>query len=127
VCAFSHRYFCPPFSYESARDQEIYFRFCVGLPCVFPSACTGTQLSHAEYEFLTAAVMNSSAFWDKPPCNPLKINRRFGGTCCLNLHGRKISQERNQHEADSWRWRRYVPPKRRLIISGLYGVTSHKI
>jgi hypothetical protein len=31
------------------------------------------------------------------PCNALKINRRFGGTC-LNLQGRRISQARNQHK-----------------------------
>jgi hypothetical protein len=28
--------------------------------------------------------------------SPLKVNRRFGGTCRLHLQGRKISQARNQ-------------------------------
>jgi hypothetical protein len=32
------------------------------------------------FEVLTAAVMNSSVFWDTTPCSPLKINRRFRGT-----------------------------------------------
>jgi hypothetical protein len=27
----------------------------------------------------------------------------------------------------SWRWRRYVPPKRRLILNGLHGVISQKL
>jgi hypothetical protein len=30
------------------------------------------------------------------PCSPLKINGRFGGTCCLHLQGRRISQARKQ-------------------------------
>jgi hypothetical protein len=35
-------------------------------------------------------------FWIK-----LKVNRRFKGTCLLHLHGRRISQIRNQYEACS--------------------------
>jgi hypothetical protein len=36
------------------------------------------------------------------PCRPLKLNaRNSGGTCWLHLQGRRISQTRNQHEADS--------------------------
>jgi hypothetical protein len=31
-------------------------------------------------EVLTAVVMKSPIFWDKPPCSPLKVHRRFGGT-----------------------------------------------
>jgi hypothetical protein len=34
------------------------------------------------------------------PCSPAKINRRFGGTCHLHFQSRRISQVRNQHEAD---------------------------
>jgi hypothetical protein len=37
--------------------------------------------------------IKSSIFWDITPCSPLKLNQRFGGTCCLHLHGRRISQE----------------------------------
>jgi hypothetical protein len=29
-------------------------------------------------------------------CSPLKVNRRFGGTCRLHLQGRRISRARNQ-------------------------------
>jgi hypothetical protein len=29
--------------------------------------------------------MNNSVFWGITPCSPLKVNRRFGGTC--RLHG----------------------------------------
>jgi hypothetical protein len=45
--------------------------------------------------------MKSSIFLDITPCNPLKVNRRFGGTCRLHLQERRISQARNQLEADS--------------------------
>jgi hypothetical protein len=37
--------------------------------------------------YLTGANMKSSIFWDIKPCSPLKVNRCFGGTCCLHLHG----------------------------------------
>jgi hypothetical protein len=32
-------------------------------------------------EVLVAVVMKSCIFWDMTPCSPLKINRRFRGTC----------------------------------------------
>jgi hypothetical protein len=32
------------------------------------------------------------------PCSPLKVSRRFGGTCYLHLQNRRISQARNQRE-----------------------------
>jgi hypothetical protein len=30
------------------------------------------------FEILTAVVIKSVIFWDKTPCSPLKVNRRFG-------------------------------------------------
>jgi hypothetical protein len=59
----------------------------------------------------------------------LKVNRRFGGKCCLQLQGRGMSQARNHRESrwQPWRWRQHVPPKRRLTINGLHGVISQKI
>jgi hypothetical protein len=38
-------------------------------------------LQYVGLEFLTAADMNSSIFCDITPYSPLKVNRRFGGTC----------------------------------------------
>jgi hypothetical protein len=55
------------------------------------------------FDVLTAVVMKSSIFWDITQCSPLKDNRRFGSAYCLHLHGRRISQSRNEHEADSKR------------------------
>jgi hypothetical protein len=34
-------------------------------------------------------VMKSTIFWDITPRSPLIVNRRFGGTYCLHLQGRK--------------------------------------
>jgi hypothetical protein len=76
-------------------------------------------------------VIKSTIFWDRTPCSPLKVNRRFGGTYRLYLQGRRVSRARNQCEI-SWqaekfrRWRRYIPPKRRLTFNGLHGVISQK-
>jgi hypothetical protein len=69
---------------------------------------------------------------DITPCSPLRVSRRFRGICHLRLHGRIISQVRNQHEAlhaeliKPWRWRRYVLPKRRLNFNGFHCVMSQK-
>lgn len=40
--------------------------------------------------------MNNSVFWDITRCSPLKVNRRFGETCRLYLHGRRIYLEIKQ-------------------------------
>jgi hypothetical protein len=45
--------------------------------------------------------LKSSIFWDKTPCSPLKVNRRFGGIYRLHLEDRRISQVRNNCES---RW-----------------------
>jgi hypothetical protein len=66
------------------------------------------------FEVLTAVVVKSCIFWDVTPCSPLKLNRRFGGTCRLHLQGRRISQARNQREAGG-------------KLNGLHAVTSQKV
>jgi hypothetical protein len=93
------------------------------------------------FEDLTAVVFKSTIFWDITPCGPLKANWRFGGTYCLHLQDRETSRARNQVEsrwqAGLWwflarliyrsrKWRRYIPPKRRLSLNGLHGVISQK-
>jgi hypothetical protein len=47
------------------------------------------------FEVLTAVAMQSTIYWDITPCSPLSVNRRFGGTYCLHLHGRKNKFSRN--------------------------------
>jgi hypothetical protein len=74
------------------------------------------------------------------PWSPLKVNRRFGGTC-LHLQERRINRARSQLESRwqtelsvlarlvlwPWRWRLHAPPKRRLDLDELHSVISQKI
>jgi hypothetical protein len=77
------------------------------------------------FKVLRVMVKKNSIFWDITPCSPLTTNRFFGRICRLHPQGRRINQARNQHEACSkQRWRRHVPPKRRLTFNGLHRVTS---
>jgi hypothetical protein len=49
---------------------------------------------------LAAMAMKCLVIWDVMPCSPLKINRRFGGTCNFLLQGRRISQARDQSKSE---------------------------
>jgi hypothetical protein len=89
--------------------------------------------------------MKSTIYWDITPYNPLKVNRRFGGTYGLHLHGRRISWLKTSVKAGdkqsyllsrrfaarlilwTWRWSRYIPPKRWFPFSGIHGFISQKI
>jgi hypothetical protein len=51
-------------------------------------------------EILTAVVMKSSIFSDITLCSPLRVNWCIGATRRLHLQGQRISQARNQREAD---------------------------
>jgi hypothetical protein len=53
------------------------------------------------FEVLTPVVIKNSNFWDITPCSPSKVDRRFEGTCLLQLQSRIISRARNQRE-NSW-------------------------
>jgi hypothetical protein len=44
-------------------------------------------------------LMKSPIYWDVTLCSLLKVNWHFEWTCCLHLHGWRISQARNQGEA----------------------------
>jgi hypothetical protein len=48
------------------------------------------------FEVFTAVVMKSIIFWDMTLCSPLSVNRRFGGTYRLHLHGRRNKFSKNQ-------------------------------
>jgi hypothetical protein len=53
------------------------------------------------FEVFTAVLKKSSVFWDIMPCSPLKVRRRFRGTCRLHLKGRKITRAKSQR-ANRW-------------------------
>jgi hypothetical protein len=86
------------------------------------------------FEVFTAVVMKSIIFWDMTQCSPSSFNRRFGEAYRLHLQGRRNKFSKNQQASKQicwvflnlflrpWRWRRYVPPKRRLKLDGLHGV-----
>jgi hypothetical protein len=77
---------------------------------------------------LTAVVMKSSIFWDITPCSGLKVNRRFGRTYRLALLATCFhSGILNWFVLRPWRWRRYLPPDRRLTFNGPHAVISQKI
>jgi hypothetical protein len=46
------------------------------------------------FEVITAVIMKTYFFWSITPRSPLKVNRRFRGTCRLHLRVRRISQEK---------------------------------
>jgi hypothetical protein len=90
-----------------------------------PDIDVPTQLiQHLKYRPRRNIITKSSIFWDIMPWNPFKANRRFGGTYSLRLHGRRISRARNQLQN---KWRRYVPPKRRLTFNRLHDAISQKV
>jgi hypothetical protein len=41
-------------------------------------------------------AIKSSSFWKITSCSPLKVYRRFEGTCRLHLHGWRVRYSRNQ-------------------------------
>jgi hypothetical protein len=69
--------------------------------------CVQILAKLCQFYDLTAAVKNSSIFWDITSCSPLKVDRRFGGICCTTscylLHA--------CHFLWPWRQRRHVPPE----------------
>jgi hypothetical protein len=50
------------------------------------------------YKVRSKDLSHRVVFWDTS-CSPLKVNRRFGGTCRLHLQVRRMSQIRNYREA----------------------------
>jgi hypothetical protein len=69
-------------------------------------------------------VKISIIFWDKTPCGPLKVSRRFRGTYRLHLLSHWC---RSPRILLPWRWRWYVTPKCGLTFNGLHSVISRKI
>jgi hypothetical protein len=62
---------------------------------------TQNRFTFIKILLLNILFIKSSTSWDIALCSPLIVNRRFRGTCLLHLHGRRISQAKNQHEVCS--------------------------
>jgi hypothetical protein len=81
-------------------------------------------------EAFTAVVMKIPVFWDITLCSSLKFNRRFRGTCRLHIKICWLSISRLFLAwliLRTWRWKRYVSPKRWLAFNGLLVVISYEI
>jgi hypothetical protein len=70
---------------------------------------------------LTENMVKSSIFWYVTPCNPLQVNRCFGGMCRLHLQGKLCLPPASCWLLAwvifrIWRWRRYVPLKDRPYL-----------
>lgn len=69
-------------------------------------------------------VKESSVVWNTMPCSPVKVNRRFRGTCHLHFYSYCFL---------SWLvfrlhgWRRHIPMKFPLTFNGLHGVRTLQI
>jgi hypothetical protein len=87
--------YLPDYPTKHARWQSLY-------SSTEPSNLTRTWsrigFMNVWFEVSTAMFMKSSVLWDITPCNPLKVNRRFGETCRYHLRTWRISQRKNQRE-----------------------------
>jgi hypothetical protein len=82
-------------------------------------ACISTRSTFlVGFEVLATVVMKNSVFWDITPCSQLKVKAASNSLSRWFL-ARLIPRP--------WRWRRHVPPKRRLTFNGLHFVISQKI
>jgi hypothetical protein len=74
--------------------------------------------------------MNILVLLNITPCSPLKVNRRFRGTCRIHLQNRIISQTTNQHEVRTINLeggRKIFLPKLLLTFRRLHGFVSKRI
>jgi hypothetical protein len=62
----------------------------VKLICII--AILTAKLNYVRFEAFTAVTMRNAVFCDVAPCISC-LNRRFGGTYRLPLHGRKIREQ----------------------------------
>jgi hypothetical protein len=109
-----------------------------GTNCQIISSVSGTSWLVNEFVSVPSLshIKKSSVFSDTTLYSPLKVIRRFGGTCSVHLQSRKMSKARNQHEAVSKeslaylstrRWRRHILPKCWLAFKRLHGIIFHTI
>jgi hypothetical protein len=54
------------------------------------------RADYMRFDFPTEVVMKIYIFWGITLCSPLKVNRRFGGTCRLHLQGLRLNEARHQ-------------------------------
>jgi hypothetical protein len=77
--------------------------------------CSQTPLICVGAEVLTVVIMKSSIFWDRTPCSPLKVNRRFAGPCRFQIQGSRVSLARNKHGAGPYCLNSVISQKTELL------------
>jgi hypothetical protein len=87
------------------------------IPCI-SKLLNAIWIHNVGSEVFTVMAMKSSVFWDIRPYIPLKVGRRFGGTCRRLLAWLILLP---------WKWRRHTTPNHPLPFSRLHGVISQKI
>jgi hypothetical protein len=85
--------------FDNVENYFYLFPGEVALKCNTKLFCNlniviNSVLKNVGFEVLIAVVMKSPIFWDKMPCSPLQVNRRFGGTYRLHLQNLRISREK---------------------------------
>jgi hypothetical protein len=53
------------------------------------------------FDILTVVTLKMVIFWDVTPSSPVEVYRCFGGTYCLCLQDRRISQATSEEEVAS--------------------------
>jgi hypothetical protein len=101
---FKSQHFC--FTVIIRTGYILTYKVCISITETFPNSYVG-------FEVFTVVVMKS-IIWDMMPCNLLSCHL-LACWFVLKLFLR------------SWRWRRYVPPKRWLQLNRLHGVISQKM
>jgi hypothetical protein len=81
---------------------EVYWRFggtyCLHLQGQRVSKYGNWKEASSEEKPFTTEIMKSPMFWDVTLCSSVKVHWRFGGTYCLHLQGRRVSQAVNWKE-----------------------------
>jgi hypothetical protein len=68
----------------TVKTEFCVFIFVLGLNVFF--YCVASDV-------LTAVTMQSTVSWDVTPCIPVGVHRRFGGTYCLHIQGRRYAKQ----------------------------------
>jgi hypothetical protein len=89
--AFQHVVKCSRIEF---KKSTLSFSFCSEFQ-------NGTRADYVRFDAFTSVGTKSSILWDIISCNPLKVNRCFGGKCRFHLQGRRIRRTKNQRENPS--------------------------
>jgi hypothetical protein len=75
-------------------------------------SCTQSK-EFMRFKVLTVVNVKKSVFWDMTPCSLIDMYQSFGGTCCLDAQGTRVSYILNNGAAGS---RRTLPPIYQAIL-----------